>query len=513
MGVNYKRKKVEENPERDIVLGMVVSDEFLRDVQSIIRIELIETPYILTVVNWCLKYYEQYEKAPNIHIEDIYKKEVELGNLDEDQEELINQLLESLSNEYERAEQFNIQYLLDKTEKHFEIRNLTNKISNIKNFLDRGDASAAQDELNGYERIALPTSRGLDPFTDSEGMRKAFEHSSEPIFKLPGVVGYFLNDLFTRDSFVTFLGPEKRGKTWMLIEMSMWARRAGLNVAFFSAGDMTLPQMQVRYGVRFTGRSHKRKYCGELKVPCLDCRSNQEDTCDSDKRVGSMKVIKEKGELMTFEEAEEHIPCTYCLTNKIKPTGPMSAWYNTRPPVEILTWQEAIKAGVRLDRRWGKKSKLLLSAYTNGTLSVDEMRNQLDLWEREQGFIPDVIIIDYMDLLTQDKGGTEFRHQTNKIWADTRGLSQERHCLVLSASQSDSASYYTKWITMKNFSEDKRKFSHVTGTITLNQLPEEKARGLMRLGKLAIREDDSNEKDYVTILQSLAMGKPILNSF
>jgi hypothetical protein len=289
-------------------------------------------------------------------------------------------------------------------------------------------------------------------------------------------------------------------------------------VAFFSAGDMTAPQMQIRYGVRFTGRSHRHKYCGEIKVPCLDCWHNQDDSCNSTDRVGSIRVMKDTttGELLDYDDdiAEDHVPCTYCLKNpndEYKYKG--AAWYEIRPPVKPLVWNEAANMGERLHRRWGKKSKLLLAAYSNGSLSIKEMKHQLHMWEDEQGFVPDVIINDYMDLLVPDVATSQERHGINRIWAEYRGLTQEKHCLGLSASQSDAASYYAKWISLKNFSEDKRKFSHVTGTITLNQLPEEKGRGLMRLGQLAVREDEFDEKKYVTILQSLAMGKPILDSF
>jgi hypothetical protein len=508
----YRRRKVSENPERQILLGMIVSDKFIRDVQPILKTDLIETPFILTVIGWCQEYYKQFESAPGIHIEDIYKKQVRNGNLDDDQEKLISDLLLSLNTEYERAEQFNSAYTLDQAEKHFESRNLANKVAGIKQGLSRGDVAAAQKEILEYKRISLPQSNGIDPFTDRDGMQKAFESAGEPLFRLPGAVGKFLNDLFVRDGFVTLLGPEKRGKTFLLIELSMWARKAGLNVAFFSAGDMTTPQLQLRYGIRFTGRSHKPRYCGELKVPILDCWHNQDDSCDCSHRAGIWGIVKdkEKGELLTYEEAKDHVVCTHCLKNKEE--GYIfkgSSWFVLRSPVTPLVWTDAIKAGEKLNRRWGKKSKMRLSSYANNTLTIEEIRHQLNLWQDEDGFVPDVIITDYMDLIVPNHD----RNAINQAWASMRGLSQEKHCLVISASQSDAESQYLKWLGYKNFSEDKRKFSHVTGTITLNQLPEEKLRRVMRLGMLAVREDDSDQKNYVTILQSLAQGRAIVDSF
>lgn len=508
----YKRVQVKDNPERQIVLGMVVNDKYIQHVQSILRTDLIETPFILTVIRWCQDFYLKFNSAPGVHIEDIYDKEVENGNVDEDQEALIADLLASISEEYERAESFNFRVLLDQTEMYFEGRNLKIKADNIKLSLSKGDVRAAQQEVLEYSRIALPESKGVNPFTDREAMGAAFEEAAEPLFKVPGAAGKFLNDLFIPEGFVTLLGPEKRGKTWMLIELSIWARRAGCNVAFFCAGDMTLPQMQVRYGIRFTGRSNKPKYCGELKVPCLDCYHNQDDSCESPKRTGSTKVMNEDNELIAWEEAEDHTPCTHCKGEPDSAFKP-SSWYSTRGKVKVLDGASASQAAEILDKRWGRKSRLLISAHQNFTLSVAGMRHQLRQWKEESNFIPQVIITDYMDLLVGDGMQKDFRHSINQIWGEYRGLMQEYHALGISASQSDAASYYAKWLSLKNFSDDKRKFSHVTGMITLNQLPEEKRRGVMRLGQLAVREDAYDEKNFVTILQSLAQGKPLLRSY
>ena len=423
----------------------------------------------------------------------------------------------SVSTEYERAKNFNTDYLLAKTEEHFEKKNLAKLTRDMKTELSGGNILEAQQRMVDYKRIALPQSKGIDPFTDRDSMRSAFEKSAEPIFKLPGAAGNFLNDLFVRDAFVTLLGPEKRGKTWLLIELSIWARRSGLNVAFFAAGDMTLPQMQIRYGVRFTARSHKPKYCGSILVPTLDCWYNQDGSCELAQRTGDKSIIKdiESKELFTYEEAKGHLPCTYCLRNKDSGDYRGAAWQRLRPPVKPLEWGQAADRGEKLARQWGKKSRFKLSAYANGTLSVSEMKRQLHRWYDEDGFVADVVISDYMDLKIPSSNSRQdgFRHQTNEIWAESRGLSQEMHCLLLSASQSDADSFYAKYIGMKNFSEDKRKFSHVTGTITMNQLPEEKKRGIMRLGTLAVREDEFDERRSVTILQSLASGRPLLASF
>ncbi len=507
----YTRKKVEENPERKIVLGMVVSDRFCKEVQPILRQDLLQTPFMSTVIEWCQEYFEQFEKAPGVHIEDIYEKHLQEGNLEDAQEELIAELLLSLSDEYGRSDNFNENYLLDQAEKYFEKRNLLTTANEIRTSLKNDDIYRAKIALTEHKEVNSPKTLGINPLIDTEEMRKAFSYSSEPLYKLPGVAGDFVNDMLVRSGFVVLLGPEKRGKTWMLIEHSIQARKAGLNVAFISAGDMTAEELQLRYATRFTARHPNPKFCKEILIPTLDCKHNQDDSCDKPERLCDFGIFdEEKKTLFPFEEAEDYTPCAVCRRKRdFKP----SSWFRKREEIKPLEWQEAAKAGQKLDRRWGKKARLLLAAFPNGTLSIQGLEAQLDIWENHQNFIPDVIITDYMDLLEDDKREDSYRHKINNIWKTARKISQERHCLFLSATQSDAASYYVKWLGMQHFSESKTKNAHITGIITLNQTMEEKKRKIMRLGKLLTREDDFLQNKGVVVLQSPETGRPLLNSY
>jgi len=150
----------------------------------------------------------------------------------------------------------------------------------------------------------------------------------------------------------------------------------------------------------------------------------------------------------------------------------------------------------------------------NGTLTVGKIRSLLSLWEKRDGFVADLIVIDYADLLTSERGG-EFRHQQNEIWKALRGLSQEFHCLVVTATQADAASYEQKRLKLKNFSEDKRKYAHVTAMYGLNQDPNdrEKQIGLMRINEFVLREGDFANVIEVYVLQKLKKNRPLLGSY
>ena len=108
----------------------------------------------------------------------------------------------------------------------------------------------------------------------------------------------------------------------------------------------------------------------------------------------------------------------------------------------------------------------------------------------------------------------DLRNQQNKIWQRLRRLSQEKHCLVVTATQADAASFESHTLKLHNFSEDKRKFGHCTAMYGINQNdPEEKDLRMMRLNELVIREGTSSTFRQVRLLQCLEMGRPFLGSY
>jgi len=86
---------------------------------------------------------------------------------------------------------------------------------------------------------------------------------------------------------------------------------------------------------------------------------------------------------------------------------------------------------------------------------------------------------------------------------------------VISATQADAESYKKGRLTLSNFSEDKRKLSHVTAQYGLNQDPSgrEKALGIMRINEIVVREGAFSSDHEVYVLQDLAAGRPFLESY
>ena len=152
-----------------------------------------------------------------------------------------------------------------------------------------------------------------------------------------------------------------------------------------------------------------------------------------------------------------------------------------------------------------------MTCYPNTTLNVATIQTTLNSWERD-GWIPDAIFIDYADIMAPDNTRLEKREQIDDTWRRLRALSQKKHCLVVTASQSDTPAYNSNIITKSNFSGSKTKNAHVTGMVGLNQTPEEKALGITRLNWIVRREGAFSETLCVHVAGSLALANPAIRS-
>jgi hypothetical protein len=503
--------------ERRIVTGMITSKPYLDEIVPMFKPDYVQSDEIRIIAKWCVEYYQQYTGAPGKHIGDIYALK-KRDNSEAPALDMLHKLIESLADNYEPD--FNLPFLLDETETYFRKRNMILLAEDLEGLTRSGDVLEAEKMLAEHTLVQRSTSSSVsitDP--DANVVERAFKEALEPLIVYPGKLGRYVNDELTREAFVALMGSDKVGKTWMLLEMGIKALRSGSNVAFFGAGDMTETQILRRIGINQCGRSDKQKFCGELWVPQLDCIRNQTGQCDLDIRLGEGSIWDERDPEVIHNkiftdlkravlEETEHKPCHEC--SKHDRGFPGALWYWRREPVDPITWKDAYLAMIALGKHTHRNFKLF--AYPNGTLTIQTIESELEVLMKREGWTPDVVIIDYADIMDMGKGGDE-REKNNRLWMAFRALSQKRRCLVLTATQADAKSYTARTLTRSNFSEDKRKMAHVTAMLGLQCDENEKKKGLLRLNRLVAREDEFYPSQCVTILQRLEMGKPFLGSF
>ena len=509
--------------ERRIATGSIVSTDFLRRLRSFWKDDYLESTELARIVHWSIEYFEKYKKAPGRHIEDIYLEELRKGVLDKAEAEYTESVFARLADDYDRGDQFNADYLFDRTTDYCREREILHHNERVQDLIERGDVRAADAAALAYRSMSWATDRGLEVGSE-EGLRRlgeAFTSTTQPVLSYPGALGTMLNQHLVRDGFVGFTGSEKRGKTWIMLDIAVRALRQRSNVAFFQAGDLTEGQFLRRIGIHIAGRSDTETYCRAHWRPIGDCVFNQINECTRGDRNCTFGVFEEtvdgyKSNRLSYtsydelvkaaEDNPDYRPCDSAGCGRRWP----AVWLVEEPETMPLTGRSAQRVVGRFFERYRRRFKL--ATYASGMLDISEVESCLDEWERADDFVPDVIVVDYADLMTAR--ASDFRHMQNEIWKGLRSLSQKKHALVVTATQADAASYRANSLTMSNFSEDKRKFAHVTAMFGLNQSPDgrEKQLGIMRINELVVREGAALQTD-VTVLQDLRRGRPCLESF
>jgi hypothetical protein len=505
------RRTIKADVERQIIIGLATSDRYLQQVAQLYDPSYLRNAYARLVASWCLDYFRRYGTPPGRHLQDMYHS-WRRKHPEDERADIVGSMLTLCSQEFESGGTFNVDYVMDVTLAYFKERSLQALAEDITTSLVERDLVAAEEALIKFRKPERSLAEGVNPYTDTDAIYDAFDQEAQTLVRFPGALGRMINDQLVRESFVALQGPEKRGKTWYLMEIAIRAALSRCNVAFFECGDMSQRQIIRRQHIRLAGRSDRARYCGDVRVPVLDCLWNQQDTCTMKCRKCRVGVVDpDSGMLIDWEETPSNYrPCAECA-HRHPDRFAGTVWYVHRRIDHPLTWREAIRNGRRFARMIkGRDFKIM--AVPAQTMSVSRARLQLRIWEDSEGFVPDVVIFDYADIMLPERGD-DFRHGQNSIWMAMRGLSQERHCLVATATQADADSYDCHLQSMRNFSEDKRKYGHVTSMFSLNQSPDEKERGLMRLGHLVARETDFSLKHTVTVLQCLRIGSPVLGSF
>jgi len=495
------RKVFKGDVEKKIATAGIVSTEFCREVYRMYKPEYIQSEYVRTVLSWVLDYYERYHHAPGKQIQDIFNSEKE--ELGEENKDIVASFLSRISEEYEQQGSFNYQYVLDQAQEYFRKQSLYLLFERGLGLIASGKVDIAENQVVNYGKISNIVGNWVDPL-DPKRVKEVLSREKESLLSLPGRAGELIGDL-ERTWFVSFMGPMKRGKSYWLQEIAIQALFSGLKVLFVSL-EMSLEMMEERIYRRIAGiPSHKNR----ILFPILDCLENQDGSCKRKNRISDSNILTKDGDVLdSFDSGVSHTVCAVCRNEKyFKP----SVWWIQSDEFDVSKSKKLIEEKIS---RFTKvfKRKMRLVSYPAFTASVDDLERELDNLEYMEGVVPDVIVVDYADILSPSSRGLSERGVIDDIWKNLKKLAAIKHCVVFTASQSNRSSISKKNLSEVDTAEDIRKIAHVDVMIGINQTPQEKIKGICRLGLVAHRHKFFNQEKQVLVFQQLEVGHPLLDS-
>lgn len=477
--MQYRRKSIDSTVEKQIITGMITNDKFLREFISILNdnLTLIRLSYARTIAQWCIDYYNKYEKAPSSTIEDIYNSSIRKG-IEQSEATCIATFLKELSNSYQGV--INVPYELDKAERYIRLRIVEQHKEDIDLAILEGDVERAELACKEFKRLNIKREGAINVLTDKASIKEAYESLQEDVvLRLPGALGGMVGPLLV-DDFVALLGPKSRGKSYMLFEFAFLAALSGQPTLIVSL-EMTKKQCQRRLSnMIMAGKSIADTYT----IPVVTCMDY--DSCRKPEKQAKICSVCRNLEIFTPTVGYRQISKNaYDIRDRVKKG-------------EAL--QRLMRGGI-----------LKLIAFPSRSISIGDLEVVLDNMEQYDNFVPRVICTDYTDIFKRESH-YEYRHSLNDVWELQRGLGQKKHVLMLTVSHTNKTTF-KKNIGEGDVSEDSRKENHATHLITLNQTDDEKENGIIRMGMTKRREEYYNVKDEVIVLQALSIGKPILDSF
>jgi replicative DNA helicase len=455
------REKVDSTQEKNIIIGSIVSDKFIKTYNQLVGdFDLFVSTNLKIVGRWCLEYYNKYKKAPKEMIVDIFQ--VEKANLKDDQIQYIDKLLKHL-NEFYLDSEFNDDYFLTNAKKYIDERNLITMSERIRGLALKGETEQAYNEARNFKRIENELGMGVDILNDKEFVEEMFASPDKDVFTIPGDLGRAIQDKY-RGDVIGVGGRQKLGKSWVLMELAKYVAISGCKVAYYTL-EMKSSVMGKRIFKSLSGTLDYNK-SGEIMLPFFTKEN---------------KTGKEKTEI-NFEYQ--------------------------RPEALNL---EITKKQQRMFKLAVRNGGFRLFDRTTGGATMEQIEYSLENLEEYDDFICDVAIIDYDDIVeVKGADGRDDRSRLNHVWLYAKKIASERNMLIILASQNNRATFQRD-ANVDDISGDIRKFSHVSHWITLNQTPQEKKAHIMRV-KVEGRHGDFNPLDEVICLQNLSIGKAILDS-
>lgn len=146
-----------------------------------------------------------------------------------------------------------------------------------------------------------------------------------------------------------------------------------------------------------------------------------------------------------------------------------------------------------------KDSRLIIKEFPVGQLTVNQIRALLVQLKLHHDFKPDILIVDYLELLRPNRAiDAEYQAQ-ERIAQELRGLAMEQNLLVWTATQTNRTGRKVSTITDAELGDSYGKIRPADWAISLNQTEEEYDKGRMRVYVVKARDSKQHYRIHASV--------------
>lgn len=444
--------------QENFITLLAYDDQHCISIRNLIEPEFWGGPFKL-ISTRLYEYIDRYKKAPKDHIADLLADKLE-DKKNSRESSLYEDILLSIRDHYDTI---NSEYVMGQLETFVKRQSLRTIAIDLAKALQK-DTDESLEEAQRLMTTAITTQATVfDPGLRLSNKDRVLDFLDQQTSCFPTGIPEFDKRGFgpTRKELWLYIAAAKRGKTWMLIQLAKMAALHRLRVCHITL-EMSEDRSAQRYLQAFLGMAKRSEMQHVVKF-------------DRDSL----------GRLEGFNETE------------VKPSLSMSD-----PKIRAKLGRKLDKFGPRL------LDNIIVKQFPTGNLTMRQLEAYIDGLENNEQFIPDLLIVDYPDLMKVDKDN--LRHSLDEIYKDLRGLGVKRNMAVAVVSQGNRSSEKAKNVGSGMVAEAWSKIAHADCIITYNQTEAEHKMGLARLYVSGGRNDE--DKITLIVSQNYAMGTFVVDS-
>lgn len=405
--------------ERKMTINAIMSDEFIKGVKPLLTdLTLIESTMCRTILGWAITYHNHYGMAMKQTIQEIYHSQ--RGKMSESASKNVADFLESISQQYaEGYKLYNPKLELDIAEEYLDKQSLIKLNKTVEKHLLTNKNAKAKQAIANFAQIKQSPKASINALKDFSRFDKKIKKDNV-LFTMPYPFNEIYGDICQRH--LSAVGAaSKVGKSREMAWFACQALKAG--EAIFIA---TLEMEEDEF------------------LNLIDQEMLRDDLLGGE---GVIPVFKGEG------AGTRIVHKKYGREGKTKD--------------ELIAKWEALGM-------FNKKGSLHIKAWPQmGCCVEDDLIPELDRIREAEGVNITVAVIDYADLLKENKGDERetVRMKVAGKWRALKKLAQQREMHIHTASQLGKEG---------QLFESTTKAQDSNFIITLEQTPEEKRLGIYR---------------------------------
>lgn len=413
-----------------------------------------ESTVFREVAKHAIDFIDLYKKPIGDHLPD-YLEDILKGS-DERKAKTYERLLINLG---ESRETVNAAYVVDSLQKFVRQQNLKASLVAATEAMEDGRIDLCEVEMQrGLSSQVVTFSPGFN-MSNADSVQALLEDSEEPGFHLM-IPEFDKRGIFPRrKELLMFIAPRGKGKSWFATHCA----KAAL-LQRWSVLVVTLEMSEKRYAVRVL-----------------------QSFFSVSQREASVRVSR----FITDSDGQ--------LTDLV---------YEMLDSPSLTDEDTRVNLGRRVKREFRRRKPLMVKQFPTGGLDLMQLEAYLDGLERFEGWTPDLLIVDYPDLMKHDAKNK--RIELGQLIEGIRGICVRRNIAGVVPSQGNRASETATTVTQDQAAEDISKVATADVVITYSQTRAERKLGLARL--LADKVRNGEDKVSVLISQAYAVGQFCLDS-